>query len=289
MNKAKVGLGLVLALLIVGSAAAVSFRGELRNTAQLRTWQMVIAPAESPESGTLIEALDEAGFVIDEAGNVTIPNMLRFGDPPIGPIGTDGDQVVWSQGTVRVAAGGAWIDEHPVENPTGAACAIINPYDAGRRSGTNTVASGVNGTVVATGFYYGDGTGTCQVISPTTNAWSCAMAPASPSGIRIRTFRQNGTASSVSRSVSWSAQMSNYPIGHYKCGIMRNPAESEADILAWKLASLDSTRQVEDQYFLFLVDPAGDWYGDDRFCQGSGCVPVYVGMDVAWFVWRVEE
>lgn len=285
MKKA-IFLVIVLLAVVVGTAVALTY-GNVAVTGWIMALDgMDIQPQATPE-GTLIQALDEAGFYLDEEGNVNIPNMLRFGEPPAGPIAHDGEQIEWAHGTVRVPAGGVWIDEHPVENPTGAACAIINPYDAGSRSGTNSIASGVNGTVVATGLYYG--AGNCQVQSPTTNAWSCSMQAASPSGIRIRTFKQDGTASSTTRNVTWTAEMSDYPIGHYKCGIMRNPAEDEADILAWKLASLDSTREVADQYFLFLVDPNDDWYADDRFCQGSGCVPVSEGMDVAWFIWRVDE
>lgn len=283
-----------LALIVGGVAAATTFGGSIINIGNM--WVqggMEIRPEATPETGSLIDALDEAGFAIDESGNVYMPNMLTFGGPePAAPIAyTDGD-VTWAYGTAYVKAGGIWIDSHPIESPTGAACAIISPYDEpplGEENRALTLAT----TSISIPSYYSTYTlwepGFCELTQTGGNAVSCTIEK-SGATIYLQALQSNGSpATSVTGArATWQANITMLDHHQYTCGIVRNPSVDTASLLAWKQASVEASRLPDDQFFVFIKDENGDWYHSEWFEPGIP-IDAYRGLEVAWFIWKVAE
>lgn len=286
-------IAVILLLVVAGAAAALTYSGVV-NLGTLRAKNFDITPAESPEDGILVRSLDTAGFAIDEAGNVNIPNML-LGESAVHPIAYEGETVAWAHGTVSVRGGGEWVN-HPIENPTGAACAIINPYDNHPFGSTDYALNATTQTLdIASVYKLWPGGSFCEITTPGTggNAVSCVLEQVG--GVaRLRALQANGTtATSVGTGtkVRYEGNFTQLDFHRYSCGIMRDPSTDTADILEWKLASINANRDQEDMYFVFVKDENGDWFNEDALCAVSGCVQEghYQGLQVAWFIWRVEE
>lgn len=293
MKKAFV-IAAILLLIVASAVAALTYSG-LINLGTLSAKNFDITPAESPEDGVLVRSLDTAGFTLDEDGNVNIPNML-LPETAVQPIAYEGETVSWAHGTVNVRGGGQWVDSHPVENPTGASCAIINPYDNYPFGSTdyplNTTTQSLN---IASVYKLWPGSNFCEITTPGTggNAVSCVLEQVG--GVaRLRALQANGTtATSVGTGtkVRYEGSYTKLDFHRYSCGIMRDPSTDTSDILEWKLASINASREQEDMFFVFVKDENGDYFNEAALCAGSGCVMEghYQGLQVAWFIWRVEE
>lgn len=290
----------VLVLLVGGAAAATTFGGSIINLGTMWAQRgMDIRPEATPETGSLINALDEAGFVIDEAGNVNIPNVLTFGEPePAAPVAyTDDGSVSWAYGVANVYAAGEWIDSHPIESPTGAACAIISPYDEYPIGETDVAVTTVQRNLGIASVYNLWEPSFCELTQVGGNATGCVIEKVG-NAFYIRALQANGsTATSVTGArATWQAHITKLDFHSYTCGIMRDPSEDDYDILAWKKASLEASRIPDDQFFVFVKDEQGEWFHADELCLEPGC-PVpdqiteghYQGIQVAWFIWKVAE
>lgn len=288
MKKIIYGLVAVLLFSAVGAVAALTINAGVVAFSQFKAKNMDIRPSE-PVDGSLIQALSESHFEIDEAGNINVPNLLAFGDPPVAAIAA-GSETEWAYGTVQVTAGGGWVDSHPVEAPSGATCAIINPYD-------NVFGGDVEFTSAIkyeTGMAYTmwPGSGSCTITNPAGNVVACKAEPYA-GGAKITALDSFGNVASVpaGTEASWEAGFTLLDFHRYTCGIARDPSVDTADILEWKLASVDASREPDDQFFVFVKDENGDWFNEDALCESSGCPTDghYKGLDVAWFVWKVSE
>lgn len=297
MRKIKPAILIIAAVLMIsGVAFAATTFGNLINIGNMLVYgNMEIRPEATPETGSLVDALDEAGFVIDEEGNVNIPNMLTFGGPePASPIPYADGSVSWASGTVTVKAAGAWIDSHPVEGPTGAACAIISPYDENPIGETDVSLTTATRNLNIPAVYNLWQPTFCQLTQTGGNAVDCVVEKVG-SVFYLRALQANGnTATSVSGArATWQANITSNDLHQYTCGIVRDPSADTDPILQWKLASLEASRIPDDQFFVFVKDENGNWFNDDDMCLDFGCIlpnySNYRGLQVAWFIWKVAE
>jgi len=292
-------VAVALTLIVGGVAAATTFGGSIINMGNMWVQRgMEIRPQATPETGSLVDALSEAGFTIDEDGNVNIPNVLTFGNPePAAPVAYTDGSVSWAYGVANVYAAGDWIDSHPIESPSGAACAIISPYDEYPIGETDVALTVANRNLAIASVYNLWQPTFCELTKTGGNAVSCVVEK-SGSSFYLRALQANGTtATSVTGArATWQAHITKLPFHLYTCGIVRNPGEDDYYILAWKKASLEASRVPDDQFFVFVKDEQGDWFHASELCLDPGC-PIpdevteghYQGIQVAWFVWKVEE
>jgi hypothetical protein len=288
MKKPILILVAVLLFGLVGAVTALTINGGMVTFSEFKAKNFDIKPSEPPESGSLIDTLSESNFEIDEDGNVTVPNLLAFGDPPVAAIATDGG-AEWAYGTVQVTGGGAWVDSHPVAAPSGAACAIINPYD-NVFSGPVTFSSAIQYTKNT--YVMWPGSGSCTITNPKGNVTACKVEPTTGYyNVKITALDSFGNVASVpaGAEAQWEAGFTLLGFHRYTCGIARDPSVDTANILEWKLASLDASREPDDQFFVFVKDENGDWFNEDALCESSGCFydSHYKGLEVAWVVWKV--
>lgn len=287
MKRASLIIVVILVFAAVGTVAALTLSGVI-SFGDVRAKNMDIRPSAPPESGSLIDTLSETNFEIDEAGNYLIPNMLAFGDPPVAPLGADSG-VEWAYGVVGVTGGGQWVDSHPIESPSGAACAIIAPWDW-EFGGEIEFTSSIKYQTLA--YTMWPGSGSCTITEQHGNVASCKVEPYA-TGAKITALDANGQTASLPASTlaEWQAGFTRLNSHRYSCGIMRDPSVDTADILQWKLASVDASREPDDQFFVFVKDEFGEWFNVDALCDSDGCPSEghYDGIQVAWFVWKVSE
>ena len=280
----------ILVFAAVGVAAAMTINSGVITFSQLRAENMDIQPSAPPESGSLIDTLLESDFQIDEAGNVNIPNMLTFGNPPVATLFTEDAGLSWAYGIVDVTAGGAWVDSHPVEAPDGASCAIVNPYDNVFGSVITFTSSIMNQPNAYTMW---PGSESCTITVEDDDVVGCVVESLGyQAGVRIRALDFTGETAVYANGITaeWQAGFSRLPFHTYSCGIVRDPSVDMADILALKLASLDASRVPDDRFFVFVKDEDGNWFNEANLCGDGSCMfdGDYRGLEVAWFVWKAE-
>lgn len=289
MKRASLIIMVILVFAAAGTVTALTLSGVI-SFGELRAKNMDIQPSVPPETGSLIDTLSESNFQIDEDGNYLIPSMLAFGDPAVAAISANDPGTEWAYGVVGVTGAGRWVDSHPVEDPTGAACAVIAPWDW-EFGGEVIFTSSIKYQPLA--YTIWPGSGSCVITEQHGNVASCKVEPYSSNGVKITALDANGqTASLPANTIAeWQAGFTALDFHRYSCGIMRDPSTDTADILEWKLASIDADRESEDQYFVFVTDEDGEWFNVEALCDSSACLTEghYPGIQIAWFVWRVEE
>lgn len=291
---------LVVVLLVLGGTVyATTVTSNVLNTgSMLIRGETLIKPnATPPANGSLINALNEAGFYVDEDGNVNVPNSLTFGGSVPASFVVADENVTWAHGVVNVTAAGAWIDSHPVEEPTGASCSILSPHDEYPIGEIDVALTSTNRNLGIASVYRLQKPSFCELTKTGGNAVSCVVEKVG-STFYLRALRANGTtASSVTGArATWKAHITKLNPHQYTCGIVRNPGVETSSILEWKIADLEASRLPDDQFFVFVKDETGAWFNEGEMCLNFGCIlPPYIteghyqGLQVAWFIWKVEE
>lgn len=303
MRKAMILLVAILMLGVIAVAAqTISFAGGIINLERVRLESMNIWPAAPRD--TLIEALNDSAFELDEDGNLTLPNTFWFGNPHTRDVNENSRNL--TRGTALIPA---TILTSPYAWPNTEICEVVEPSADAATCTLEVSANSIlirlfdeNGGAVPASTFFSPAVGVAwsvitseypidyqpsqAIISADNVVWDTGTACVIAGGQWVNHGITNPTGASCAikrgTGINWDVD------GPLSCGIVRNPLVPEW--VDWKLGSIDIDRT--ENFFAFVTDRSSgvylnnEWLDDPSASLGN----VYCeGVEVSWFVWRVDE